>query len=482
MNTKLLNPFNPATGEMLSAVKIFGEEEVKEAVTKARAAFQTWRYTTVEERAALLNKIADVLESRAPELGKTITSEMGRVLAESIPEVTKSAAFFRYFARIAGFALRPEALDIAGLTLPQKKAKILYEPRGVVGVIKPWNAPIQQIVWAVAPALMAGCTVVVKPSEFTPHSALGLQSAFEEAGGPDGVLTTVTGDEETGRALTNEDIDLVAFTGSVAAGREVAATMGARLRKCVLELSGKDALIVDVNVRNLDLVASGIVYGAFSNCGHWCSSIERVYIPRGLWDRLVPMVCEKTAALRVGDGSKPGMDVGAVANLRQFEIVSELVADAVSVGAALLIGGHRLVDDGMDAGWFYAPTILANVPAGARLTRENVFGPVVALYPYETVNDALALANDTNYGLGLSVWTDDEEFADYVTRRSDTGMVWVNEPLQSLAACPWSVYKDSGIGCELGVAGLREFTFEKVVQEQFEGNDARRPWYFPYPG
>ncbi len=469
---------NPATKEVTGRFVAAGKDDVAEAVQSARRAFPEWKMLGFERRAQLLHKVADYLEGEAEAIAEVITREMGRVRGESVPEVTKSAVFFRYFADHAAEFLAPEDLDLTGLTLPEKRARILREPRGVVAVVKPWNAPVQQVVWAVAPALSAGCCVIIKPSEYTPESGLALQAAFDQAGFPEGVVQTVVGDGATGELLVNSDVDVVAFTGSVVAGRKVAQDCGRRLRKAVLELSGKDSLIVDPSVSNLDLVAAGIVYGAFSNCGQWCSSVERVFIPSALWDELVPRVVAQSKALRVGAGWSGGVDMGPIANERQFEIVSSIVQDAVDKGAKVLCGGSSMLD--ME-GFFFQPTVLCDVPKNARLATENVFGPVVELVAFENIDEAIAGANSTNYGLGLSVWTDDASFAEYVTRRSDTGMVWVNEPLQSFAPCPWSVVKDSGIGSELGCAGMREFTYDKVVQEQLSGNDTtRRPWYFPY--
>jgi acyl-CoA reductase-like NAD-dependent aldehyde dehydrogenase len=475
-----LTPVDPATGNELKSVRISTLDEVHDAVSRSRRAFGQWRYASVADRAASLVKAADELELNAQEIGRIITKEMGRVLAESIPEVTKSATFLRYFARIADDVLGPTPLNLEGMTLPQKTARILHEPRGVAAIIKPWNAPVQQIIWALAPALMAGCTVIVKPSEYTPWSALALQEAFERSGFPNDVLITLPGDAETGHLLVESDVDVIAFTGSVSSGRKVGEAAGKRLRKCILELSGKDALIVDERVRNLDLVAAGIVYGAFSNCGHWCSSVEHVYLPECIFEELLASVVEKTKALRVGPGDQGGVDMGPVANQQQFDIVRSIVEDALERRARALTGGAPLEILGHESGLFYPPTILVDVPDNARLANENVFGPVVAFYRYSDIDDAIRRANSTNYGLGLSIWTDDPQWAEYATRRSDTGIVWVNEPLQSLAPCPWSVYKDSGYGVELGGSGMREFTYEKVVQSQFEGNSGPRSWYFPY--
>ena len=479
MPSEFITPVDPATGGDHEAVAAVSASEVQEQVRRSRLAQYDWRFTPPEERAEALRRVADALEAKADEIGTVITSEMGRVRAESVPEVTKSASFFRYFADIGPAALAETTLDISGLTLAEKTAVIRYEPRGVVAVLKPWNAPVQQIVWAIAPALMAGCAVVVKPSEYAPRSALALQEALDSAL-PRDVAATLPGGPETGEALVDADVDMVTFTGSIATGRKVAAAAGNRLRKCLLELSGKDALIVDPAVSNLDLVAAGIVYGAYSNCGHWCSSIERVLLPSSIAEELTAKVVALTEGLRVGPGYTAGVDVGPIANRKQFEIVRSIVDDAVSRGARVLTGGAPLNLPGHENGYFFAPTVLSDVPLEARLTTENVFGPVVAIEEYEDVDQAVSRANDTNYGLGLSVWTDSAEFAEYVIARSDTGMVWVNEPLQSLAACPWSVTKESGYGSELGASGLREFTYEKVVQSQLAGNSGPRPWYFPY--
>lgn len=473
-----ITPIDPATGITHLPLEAATATDVTRAVKAARRAFEGWKLTSFDTRRQYLLAIAEILLARAEDIGKIIMSEMGRARSEAIPEVKKSAAFFKYFAEHGQAMLETETVNIEGLTLPEKRAYIQFEPRGVIAVIKPWNAPVQQIVWAIAPALMAGCTAVVKPSEYTPRSALALQSAIDDAGLPPSTVVTVIGSDDTGRALVESDVDMITFTGSVAAGREVACVAGRRLKKVVLELSGKDALIVDQNISDIELVTSGIVYGAFSNCGHWCSSVERVFLPESRYEELLAMIVAKTRALRIGPPNDPNIDIGPIANERQLSIIMEIVGDALSKGATAITGARRI----NRSGYFYEPTILTNVTRDMRMYHENVFGPVVAIEKYKNVDDALHEANNTQYGLGLSVWTESEEFATYVIDRCDTGMVWVNEPLQSIAACPWSVCKNSGIGTELGIHGLREFTYPKVVNSQLTGSRGRRPWYFPYGG
>lgn len=479
MNKRYLEPVNPATGEKLPKIAVATHDEIDQVVRQARFACQnSWRYLSYEERGRYLIRAGEELIERSEEIAKIITSEMGRVLTESRGEVTKSGGLLKYFAADAEKNLQPHQVDLGSLTLPEKKAHVINEPRGVAAIIKPWNAPVQQAVWAIGPALMAGCSVILKPSEYTPHSSLELQRAFDRAGLPSGVISTLIGDGEIGAYLANADVDLVSFTGSLATGKKIAEAVGRRARKTVLELSGKDALIVCDDV-DLDFAASGIVYGAFSNCGHWCSSIERVYMPKSIAKELTAKVVNLTKQLRVGNGLEAGMDMGPIANQRQFEIVSKHISDAKEAGATILTGGYRLTEGDYAKGLFFAPTVITNVNHEMRIMRENVFGPMVTIMTYDTIDEAIALANDTNYGLGTSIWTQNEELADYIIPRIDSGIVWVNEPLQSIASCTWSVTKDSGYGGELGASGYKEYTYEKVVISQYENNKPRS-WYFPY--
>ncbi len=481
MSTRYIEPVNPATGEKLPKIPIASAQEVEAIVQKARAAWQdSWRFLSYEERGKILIKAADELSAKSEDIARLITTEMGRVLTESRNEVNKNAGFLKYFAEDVGKKLAPKEIDISKFSAPEKKAKVIYEPIGVAAIIKPWNAPIQTAVWAVGPALMAGCAVILKPSEYTPHSSMELQHAFDRAGMPPGVFTVLIGDGETGAQLVNSNVDVVSFTGSLPSGRKVAEAASRRVRKMVLELSGKDGLIICDDVSNLDFAASAIVYGAFFNCGQLCSSLERVYVSKKIAPQLIEKVVALVKSLKVGNGLTPGMDIGPLANQRQFDIVAGHVEEAKKMGAKVLTGGYKITDGELAKGLFYAPTVLTNVNHDMRIMRDIVFGPVVSFMTYDTLEEAIQLVNDTNYGLGTAVLTQNKEMEDWLVRRLDSGMVWINEPLLSVAPCTWSVIKDSGYGGELGESGYKEYTFEKVVFTQYENNDKPRGWYLPY--
>lgn len=465
---------SPFDRSVLKSYKSASKEEVDLAVGAAAQAFHSWSRTPIIERASLLLKLAVELENRAEEIGKTITDEMGRVEFEAVGEVKKSAAFLRYFASECDEIAQKKVISVEGLAPEGKQAYSMYAPRGVVGIIKPWNAPLQQTIWALAPALISGCTCVIKPSEYTSETGIALQDAILKSGFPDNVVQTILGDGEVGDHLVGSAIDVVAFTGSFEVGRLVAQKAAFQMKKSVLELSGKDYLLIDPDFSNLELLANGIVYGAFSNCGHWCSSIETALIPENLYDVVVEKIRKKTRELELGRSS----DIGPISNENQFNIVKDLVFDAVAKGAHVVCGGQPAAD--MPNSFFFEPTVLANVSDDAKIETSNAFGPVIVLKKVKDVSEAINLANASDYGLGASVWTESKEFADSVVSELEVGMVWVNEPLQSIASCPWSVTKHSGVGVELGINGVKEFMYEKVVQFQFENEEETRPWYFPY--
>lgn len=468
---KTISPFD---GTVLATYNMSTPEEVKVAVKNAKLAFEAWSSLNFDERSLYLKKLADELDNEADSIGMTITNEMGRVEFESVGEVKKSAAFLRYFADNSGVVEAKNPISVDGIAPEGKQAYSIYAPRGVVAIIKPWNAPLQQTIWALAPALMSGCTAVIKPSEYTPATAIALQQAIEKSNFPEFVVQTLIGDGTVGSELVNSEVDVVAFTGSYEVGQHVAERAAYGMKKSILELSGKDYLIVDPNFKNLELLTNGIVYGAFSNCGHWCSSIEAALIPDIIYDEVAEQIKKATEALRLGRKE----DLGPISNSTQYNIITSLIEDAVSKGASILCGGRK--SEGNPKGLFFEPTVLIDVPDNAKIEYENAFGPVIVLKRVKDTSDAVKIANNSVYGLGASVWTESEDFANLMIKELKVGMVWVNEPLQSIASCPWSVTKNSGIGVELGINGVKEFMFEKVVQYQFGNSSSSRAWYFPY--
>lgn len=468
---------NPYSREIIGVHETTTNQQIDSMLKKLKQGGEEWAKTDPTSRRDILFNCADQLDEIVDQLAETITSEMGRPISESKAEVIKSANFVRYFAEEAINVLRDSPIDIEGHATPDKIAWIRPTPLGVAAMIKPWNAPVQQLVWGLAPALSAGCSVLMKPSEYTPGSAKLLEKAFRTGGLPENVYQTAIGSSETGAYIASLDLDIVSFTGSLATGRKVAKQAAAGPTKTIMELSGKDALVVDRSITSVDLVASGIVFGAFSNCGQWCSSIERVFIHDDVYDAVEEKVCELTSQLRVGGGTQD-IDVGPVANNAQFKNITSILKEALQNGAKIVASAQAVNDS--EKGYFVLPTVLTNVSAKSRMRNENVFGPLVEMQRYSDLDQVISEINSSKYGLGVSVWTQDQQIVDAVSYKTHTGMVWVNEPMQSLAPCPWSVHKSSGYGAELGSIGISEFTYPKLINSQLDNNNNPRPWYFPY--
>jgi acyl-CoA reductase-like NAD-dependent aldehyde dehydrogenase len=472
MNEKEIVSINPATREELGRTAVATKKEIHAAVEAAWGAFNAWKDLTMEKRGQFINKLATELESHTESMARLITLEMGKPIKDSSAEVTKTVRFLRFFAEHTAEYMRPSPIKYAD----PKDAKIVYEPIGVVAAIKPWNLPLQTPIWAIAPALMTGCTVILKPSENTLLVAKELNSIAEKCKLPKGVLSVVPGGKETGRLLLKEKIDMVSFTGSVAAGRSVASAVADRFIKTSLELGGKDAMLVFPDC-DIDFAAKAAVYGSTTNCGQFCSEIQRVYAHESIYDPLVKKIVALTKKIRVGNGLDPKTDMGPVVNKPQFDKVINQLNDAVDKGAKALTGGGPYKTGELSKGLFIEPTVLVNVDHGMDIMKVETFGPIVRVMPFKDVDEGVGLANDSPYGLGASIITQDKKLAESVASRIDVGMVWVNEPLISMPSCPWISRKDSGLGSELGELGIHEFLKPKLVSMQFEDNKNRAWWY-----
>ena len=468
---------SPSTGLPFATVTLLDAAEAGAAIAAAAAAFPAWSARSFAERGRILLAVRDRLVERSEEIAALIEREQGKPAAEAyLVELFPAAEILKHLARDAEDLLRDEALEPNVLLLAHKEGRLVYEPLGVVLAITPWNYPFLISLSSVATALAAGNTVVLKPAPATTLTGLLIAELFAEAGAPEGVLNVVACDDAVAGALVRDRrVAKIVFTGSVATGRKIMEAAAANLTPVLLELGGKDAAVVCRDA-DLDQAARGIVWGAFFNAGQTCASVERVYVEREVAEGFLARVVEQTRALRVGDPAAGEVDVGPLTLERQRSLVAEHVADAVAKGARVLAGGEAP----RGSGWFYPPTVLANVDHTMRIMREETFGPVLPVMVVESLDQAVRLANESDYGLTASAWTRDAETARRLQRELRAGVVSVNDAASSYGepAAPWGGFKHSGYGRTHGLAGLREMVHVKYVAR----DTSRRPllWWFPY--
>jgi acyl-CoA reductase-like NAD-dependent aldehyde dehydrogenase len=470
--------YDPATGEELGRVPLAGSEEVAQAVKEARAAQKPWSALSFKERGLVIMRARQVVLDELEEIAHLISRESGKPVAESLSmELSPTLDLMQYFARKTARLLRPEKLDIGQYGLMGRSSRIIYKPLGVVGIISPWNFPWAIPLGEVVMALMAGNAVVLKPSELTPLTALKIGDVFKRAGLPEGLLQIVTGDGKTGAALVESGVDKIMFTGSVATGKRVAESAARRLVPVVLELGGKDPMIV-LEDAELETAAGAAVWGAFSNAGQACASVERCYVHSSIAEQFTERVVEKVRALRQDIGTREGAEVGAMSSERQLLIVEDHVDEAVARGARALTGGQRRPDL---SGAFYEPTVLSDVNHTMKVMSEETFGPVLPLMTFETEDEAISLANDSIYGLTASVWTNDIRRGRRLAARLEAGTVMVNEVLYThgIAQTPWGGVKQSGLGRTHGRLGLLELVSPQHVHVNRFAR-LRDFWWFGY--
>ena len=441
---------NPATGEVFAQAPECSREQLDAAMESAHKAQLSWKTDAAARTEALL-AAADAVDAAAGELGPLLTAEQGKPVAQAITETKGVALWLRHFAR----------LDLPREVIQDDErvfAEVVRRPVGVVAAITPWNFPLSMAAWKFAPALRAGNTVVVKPSPYTPLATLRLGEVLRDVL-PPGVLNIVSGSDELGGWMTAHPlVRKISFTGSVATGKKVAAAAAPDLKRVTLELGGNDPAIVLDDV-DTEEVAAKLFWSAFRNSGQVCIAVKRVYVPERLHDDLVDALAAKARAAKVDDGMAEGTDLGPINNKPQFERVSELVSDALSNGATAVAGGGPLDRPG----YFFAPTVLTGVSDGTRIVDEEQFGPALPVIPYRDVDDALARANATTFGLGGSVWSADPDRAADVAERLETGTAWVNTHAALAPHQPFGGAKWSGIGVENGSWGLLGYTEIQVV-------------------
>jgi acyl-CoA reductase-like NAD-dependent aldehyde dehydrogenase len=461
-----LQSVNPATLEVVGSVPV--TDDVAGVVAGVQSA---WRPSSLDERSRLIARVARVMLARADEIAATISAETGKPLVESFSnELLLVAEQLAWLARNVGRVLAPERLRYGIPYLAHKQARVVYEPLGVVGIVSPWNFPFGIPMTQAASAVAAGNAVVLKPSELTPLSGDWVARVFEEAGAP--LVRTVHGGGEVGASLvTAPGVAKIVFTGSAATGRRIASAAAELLRPVTLELGGKDPMLV---LRDADLsrAIDGAVWGSFANCGQICVGIERVYVARELFPRFVDELAARARALRFG------VDIGPLITQQQRARVEDLVAEAIERGAETVTGARRPQVEW--PGWFYEPTVLVGGDHAARIEREEVFGPVVTVQPFDDEDEAVALANASPFGLGASVWTRDAERARRIAARLEAGMVWTNDLAYSFGAgpAPWGGVKESGYGRTHSKHGLYELSQIKLVD--LDTGRVPVPWWYPY--
>jgi len=460
--TEQLESFNPATGERLGAVPVTAPVDVQQVVDEVAKVQPFWAQLTLADRASHLERAAQVILEEAEELDALLVREQGKPRNEAFTmEILPTIDALRWIASAGKEILADEKIRMSQPFLKLKSSVFTYEPLGVIGVISPWNYPWSIPLGEVAMALMAGNGVVLKPASLTPLIGQRIASVFARAGLPDGLVRVIHG-PGTGSALVESSVRMVFFTGSVEVGRGVGEACARQLKASVLELGGKDPMIVlpDANLRH---AIAGALWAGFANAGQSCSGVERVYVMREVADRFIAGVVAGARGLRVGDPMLWDTEIGPMVSREQYELVGELVDDAVACGASMLCGGPVQGPAGCEAGAYYAPTVLTGVTHEMRIMREEIFGPVLPIVVVESEEEAIALANDSSFGLGASVWTGDLGVARAVFERVRAGVIWVNRHLTVPPEIPFGGVKESGIGRENGVQAISQWTRTKSL-------------------
>ncbi|MCV0430948.1 NAD-dependent succinate-semialdehyde dehydrogenase [Nitrosopumilus sp.] len=448
-----ISTVNPSTGEEIKTFSSMDKNQVFDLVGKAKRAYPEWK-KDYEKRRSYIYNLVEYLKKHKTELAKIATAEMGKPLKESIGEVEKCAWALEFYADHGDSFLSDEVLNTDA-----RKSFLTFEPLGVIGSIMPWNFPYWQALRFAAPCLMAGNVIVMKPSRVTMQSGIEIEKAFTESGIPDGIFQTVVGSVESANYLIDSDVNAVTFTGSTNAGAKVGERAAKNLKKCVLELGGSDPFIV-LDDAIIEKAAEGAVKGRFINCGQSCVASKRFFVGKNIADEFIELFIKKASQLKVGDPMSIETDIGPLSSKDGLDTISGIVEDAKQKGAEILLGGSER--DGK--GFFYNPTILRNVKPNMRIAQEETFGPVAPITIVENESEAVKFANESEFGLGASIWTKDLAKADKMSRRIESGIVSVNNVVISDPRIPFGGIKHSGFGRELSRYGMLEFVNLKSVR------------------
>lgn len=466
---------NPANQEVIGRGFHSSKEQTEYAISVAKAAFEKgeWAGKAPSERAVVLLEIADKIDERAEEIARLDTLDNGKILAEAEGDIADSAATFRYYAGL----IQAPAGEVFNAS-EAYQSMIVREPVGVTGLIVPWNYPLLMSVWKIAPALAAGNTIIFKPAEVTPLSAMVLFEILDEIEAlPKGTINMVMGEGDVvGQTISeSHDVDMVSFTGSTAVGRKIMQAASGNLKRISLELGGKSPNIIFADT-DLDLAVDYGLFGIFYGTGQVCSAGSRILVEESIYDEYVKRFVEKTERIKVGPGLDPESHMGPLVSEAQMNRVLEYIEIGKQEGATVATGGYRIMEGGLDKGFFVAPTVFVDVTNEMRIVQEEIFGPVVTIQKFSTEEEAIALANATHYGLAGGVFSNDGSRAMRVIKQVRSGITWINDYHPTFVEAPWGGYKQSGIGFSLGTYGLEEFQAVKQINVRL---NPESPGWFP---
>jgi succinate-semialdehyde dehydrogenase/glutarate-semialdehyde dehydrogenase/succinyl-CoA reductase len=445
---------NPATGETINQYEVIADDKINAKARKAKNAFVEWK-KDIDKRSDILHDFAQQVRKDKENLARTATREMGKAIKESRSEVEKCAWAIEYFADNGKSFITDEIINADA-----RKTFVAFEPLGVIASIMPWNFPYWQALRFAAPSLMAGNTTVLKPASATMQCGIEMEKTFKKTGAPEGVFQTLIGDSGIVETLINsKDVNAVTFTGSVTVGAKVAQMATSRIKKCVLELGGSDPFIVFEDA-DVEKASSGAVKGRFINCGQSCIASKRFIVLKSIANEFIEKFVQKVEKLNVGDPFSDETDLGPLVNSNGLKKIDEQVNDAIKSGAEVVTGGEQI----NGRGYFYKPTVLTNVSTNMRIVQEEVFGPVAPIIVANDDEEALRIANDSEYGLGASIWTGNLDKADAFARMTQSGVVSVNNIVASDPRVPFGGIKKSGFGRELSRFGMLEFVNVKTVR------------------
>lgn len=472
VSNETIEVINPATEEVFDTVAAGNSEDIDAAVRAARQAFDQgpWPKMSGVERGAVLHKMAALINDRLDEIATIEMKDNGKPFPEAQWDIEDTAGTFDYYAGLAE-QLDLNSVEEIEVSEPRFSSKVVKEPIGVAGAIIPWNYPMLMASWKVAPALAAGCTMVLKPSEVTPLTALILAEVADQAGLPPGVLNVVNGlGADAGQALSvHKDVDKLAFTGSVPTGSKIMQEAARDIKNISLELGGKSPFVVFED-SDIEKAVEWIMFGVFWNQGEVCSSTSRVLVAKALYPALLERLIEETQKITMGAGEKEGVLLGPLVNEAQYNKVLQAIERGVNDGAKIATGGKR--PEGFEKGYFIEPTIFTEVDEDSWIWKEEIFGPVVCVKSFETEEEAIRLSNDTRFGLAAAVMSKDEQRCERVAKAFRAGIVWINCSQPTFFEAPWGGYKQSGIGRELGKWGLNNY----LETKQITSFNSDEPW------